>query len=125
MTESQELNNKRIRGLRKALRTSNRPVLDECEDWNIFGTKGKIYLDNTYWYLSTEGQVNNLKEKLSGFMKLWQGDFIYRSDKYPDAKQAAVVRKLVGLKQKRVLSPEHKAKAVRNLILFSKKDVAE
>lgn len=123
--ESQELNNKRIRELKKALRTSNKPKLDECDDWNIEGTKGIIYLDNTYWYLSAEGQASNLKNKLSSFMKLWQGDFIYRSDTFPDSKQAGVIRKLVGLKQKRTLSPEHKAKALKNLILYKKKDEAK
>lgn len=107
------LNNRRIQQLKKALRTSNKPQRDECDDWNIFGKHGKIYIDNTYWYVMAEGQTSVLKTKLSCFMTLWQGDFIYRSNKFPDSERAEIIREVVGLNKKRVLSPEQRERLAK------------
>ena len=112
-----------IKDIQKALKTSDKPKKDECGDWNIFGKKGKIYHDHIYWYVMVyNGRL--LEERLS-FMVKWQGDYVYRSDKLPTPGQAIIIRKVAGLKRKRVLSSEQRKKAIENLVFFKKKNVAK
>ena len=112
-----------IKDIQKALKTSDKPKKDACGDWNIFGKKGHIYHDHTYWYVMVyAGKL--LSERLS-FMTKWQGDGIFRSNKLPTPGQAVIIRKVAGLKRKRVLSPEHRKKALENLVFFKKKNVAK
>lgn len=109
-----------IKLIAKALGCSNKPELDECSDWNIFGTKGHIYHDDVYWYIYTGGKWSEIKKQLK-FMTLWQdGDSegCFRSDKLPDKEQAETVRRIVGLGKRRVLSTANKQKAVERLQKF-------
>ena len=98
-----------IKVIRKALGTSTKAVKDECGDWNLFGKKGKVYHDHIYWYACVGNYRSILKKELS-FMTLWQGDTVFRSDKLPSIKEAALIRRILGLGKKRILSPEQKAK---------------
>lgn len=106
-----------IKKIRKALGTSTKLKQDECEDWNLFGTKGKIYHDHIYWYVMVYNP-RELDQKLN-FMTKWQGDGIYRSDKLPSSEEALLVRKLIGLGKKRTLSPQEREKAILRLQNFS------
>lgn len=95
------------RSLKKALETSTRWTIDNCGDYNLLGTKGKIFIDDNFWYVYVEIQAGT-REDLS-FMKISQdGDYelIVKLDRLPTKKEAKIVRNKVGLKKKRTLSPE-------------------
>lgn len=99
----------KIAELKEALGTSSPIVKDECNDPNIVGTKGHVYVDGDgsygpWFYVMAEGM--NLKKRLS-FMLTWQGECVYKLDRLPTEEEAAMVRKVVGLRKKKTLSAEH------------------
>lgn len=104
-----------IKDIQKALKTGVKPKKDECGDWNLFGKFGKIFVDNTYWYVYvSEGRLKHIKEQLKFMTITQEGDYeiILRSSELPKSTQATKIRKIIGLKAKRVLSPEHREKLV-------------
>lgn len=111
--------------LRKALFTSVRWKRDECGDWTLFGKKGKIYIDNNNFYVFLKIQ-RNTKQSLE-FMKVHQegdNEIVFSLDRLPNSKEATRLRKLVGLRSSRVLSPEHRAKLLEYSRKFSFKNAS-
>jgi hypothetical protein len=105
-----------IRNLYDTLGTSSRLARDECGDWNIYGTRGKLYTDEKfgYLYLYIDQSWGRAKRTLS-FMEVHQdGDAegILRLDRLPTEQEARLIRKWAGLGTKRKLTPERRAKLV-------------
>lgn len=106
--------------LTKALDCSlGRLKLDECNSWNIIGTRGKISTDTEFWYLYTNPDStrkwNNTKKQLS-FMEIHQdGDFegILRCSRMPLRDEAREVRKVIGVRASTQLTEEGRI-ALRN-----------
>ncbi len=106
-----------IRNLYHSLSTSSRLARDECGDWNIFGSRGKLYTDKELgpnWYLYTWHSWARAKRGLS-FMEVHQdGDDegVLRLDRLPTEQEARLIRKCAGLGRKRKLSPERREKLI-------------
>lgn len=105
-----------LKKLAKVLDISEgRIKLDECGDWNIFGTRGKISTDTEYWYLYTEcNSVRkwNITKKNLSFMEVHQdGDAegILRLSRMPFREEARTVRKVIGVRPRTVLTEEQRA----------------
>lgn len=105
-----------LQQLSDSLETSYQRIrLDECGDWNIFGRKGKISTDTKLWYVYIPGQTkrqwNAAKHKLK-FMEVSQdGDEegILKLERMPNLEEAKIIRKVLGLRQRVVLTEEDRA----------------
>lgn len=103
--------------LKRALKTSTRWKKDECEDFNLFGKFGKVFYDNNNWYVYISNRKLALVKRKINFMQISQeGDFelIYKAQELPNSRQATIIRQILGLKAKRVLSAEHLLKLSRS-----------
>lgn len=115
MIETTPLGEKWKRFLKKALGTSTRWAKDECGDYNLLGTEGKIFVGNTFWYVYVEKGVD-LKKRLD-FMILSQDggtEAIFKLDRLPTKEEAKIIRNIIGLKKKRTISPEHLQKLIES-----------
>lgn len=95
--------------------SEGRIKLDECGDWNIFGTRGHISTETEYWYLYTDsGSVRkwNITKNNLSFMEPHQdGDSegILRCSRMPFRDEAMAVRKVIGLRPRTKLTEEQRA----------------
>lgn len=104
---------KYLKRLAQALDCSeSRIKLDECGDWNIFGTRGKISTETEFWYLYTEcdsvRKWNNTKKNLP-FMEVHQdGDSegVLKLARMPFRDEARKVRKVIGVRPRSILTEE-------------------
>lgn len=104
-----------LKKLAKALDISEKRIkLDDYEDWNIFGSRGKISTDCDYWYLFTQCETDRkwtfTKKRLS-FMEVHQdGDSegVLRLARMPFRDEAMIVRKVIGLRPRTVLTEEQR-----------------
>lgn len=106
----EELNH--LKTIKKLLKTSNKILKDECGDPCILGKKGKIYTDLSFWYIYLVAKQWNSFKKQLDFMEVWQdGDSegVLRADFPPSPKQAIVIRRLVSLGKKRIMSEKQRA----------------
>src|SRR5882762_10321000 len=86
---------KYLQNLSDSLKTSYSKIkLDGCGDWNIIGQKGFINTDTKFWYIYPDGK--SLENRLS-FMEKRMNGLSFRSDSNPTAKQAEIIRKVLGL----------------------------
>lgn len=106
---------KYLKKLAKALGISEgRIKLDECGDWNIFGTRGKISTETDFWYLYTSSDTPRkwtYTKKQLGFMEVHQdGDDegILKLARMPFADEAREVRKVIGLRPTTLLTEEQR-----------------
>lgn len=99
-----------LKTIAKLLKTSNKVVKDECGDPCIFGKKGKVYTDLTFWYIYlVSSRWGSVKKELD-FMEVWQdGDTegVLRADFPPSPKQAIIIRRVLGLGKKRIVPAKH------------------
>lgn len=97
--------------LAKALDVSEKRIkLDAYRDWNIVGSRGHISTEGDYWYLYTQCETirkwDNVKKNLS-FMEISQdGDSegIMKCDRMPYREESRIVRKVIGLRPRTVLT---------------------
>jgi hypothetical protein len=84
---------------------------DECGAWRIRGKHGHIYIWGPsggwliYCAAGTARKWNNLMSRLSSFCTVTQGgddEGCFRLLQLPTAEQAIIIRKALGLKQKRM-----------------------
>lgn len=105
--------------LSDCLETSYQRIhLDECGDWNIYGSKGKIFTDAKLWYVyfscGSKRGWNNLKARLK-FMEVSQdGDAegILKLERMPTEKEAEKLRKDIGLRKRTILTEEQRAELI-------------
>ena len=106
-----------IRNLHQSLHTSSEVVRDECGDWAIVGSRGKLYTDSQfgpYWYLYTARSWPRVKRALT-FMEVHQdGDTegALKLDRLPTFEEARLIKKWTGLGTKKTLSTERRAKLI-------------
>lgn len=103
-----------IKELQESLGTSTPVIRNECGDSNLFGKKGKVFVDSPkypFWYIfiSETRQWNQIKKRLSFMIVSQDGDNegILKLDRFPTKTEASVIRKIVGLRKKKELSPKH------------------
>lgn len=105
-----------LKKLTQALDVSEKRIkLDECGDWNIVGTRGHIHTETKFWYLYTQCETprkwENTKKSLS-FMEVHQdGDDegILKLDRMPFRDEAMMIRKVIGLRPRTILTEEGRA----------------
>lgn len=105
-----------LKKLAKALDISEKRIrLDEYQDWNIVGTRGKIFTDCDYWYLFTQSETDRkwtFTKKHLSFMEVHRdGDSegILKLARMPFRDEAMTVRKVIGLRPRTVLTEEGRA----------------
>jgi hypothetical protein len=115
--QTDRLEDKRyLKKLAKSLDISEgRIKLDECGDWNIFGTRGKISTDTEFWYLyasyDSPRKWNNTKKALSFMEPHQDGDMegILKCSRMPFRDEARTVRKVIGVRPSTKLTEEGRA----------------
>lgn len=107
---------KYLKKLCKALDVSERRIkVDECGDWNIVGTRGKISTETRFWYLYTDSGTSrkwNTTKKMLSFMEVHQdGDSegILKCRRMPFREESMSVRKVIGLRPTTKLTEEGRA----------------
>lgn len=103
---------------------------DELNYWNIFGRKGSIFTDSKLWHVLVSCDSKRLwsatKSKLKFMMVSQDGDTegIMKLERMPLPKEAAIVRKVLGLNKRPALTEEARAELVRRGNVLANKGVS-
>jgi hypothetical protein len=117
--------------LAKALDVSEKRIKkDTYGDWNIVGIRGHISTEGDYWYVYCD--CNSVRKwtftkKQLSFMEIHQdGDDegILKCSRMPFRDEAKEIRKVIGVRPKRVISEEHRAKLLSFSFPRSKQGVS-
>ena len=111
----------RIKEIHKHLRIANKYYKDECSDYNILGTKARVFVDQSYWYIYIFGYSWSLAKRYLSFMEVFQdGDHegILKLNRMPSFKEAMIIRRIAGFRKKRVLSASDRKKAIERIQNF-------
>jgi hypothetical protein len=92
---------------------------DECDDWHLRGKLGHVYVDGAGYLLCVGSEEsarrwNNVKARLSPFCHLindGDDEGCFTIDRLPTPRQANLIREAMGIRKRRYLSDDAKAKA--------------
>lgn len=115
-----------LKALLNCLKISKSKIkLDECHDYVVEGTGGKIYTVGAYWYIYFDAKTPRkwveVKKKLSWMEVQNDGDWegIFRADFPPNDEQAAIVRKILKIRISKQLTEAERA------MLFKSKETLD
>lgn len=95
---------------------------DECDDWAILAENGNIHTDGHAWYVyifaRSKRHWSGLKTKMSFMELVNDGDDEgrFRLERMPSPKEAAAIRKVLGLKKRPALSVAQKRDLPSNFL---------
>jgi hypothetical protein len=105
--------------LANALEVSESNIKRVDNQWTIEGRNGCLFADLKYWYLNIpirgDRHLTSLKRKLS-FMELVGDEF--KRERLPTPQLAEIVRKIVGLKKRPIITEERKRALLQQAMLM-------
>lgn len=111
---------KQIKKLRTRLKISDSVEIDECGDPNIYGTKGKLFVGEPFWFIYIYDNWVRTKKKLNFMIVSQDGDSegILKLDRLPTSGESTIIRKTGGFTKKREISEDTKKRLVEQTIKY-------